>query len=412
MQVTSNSKKDDFEIERSTRGTILAKVKKLTLFLVLTLLIGLPQFFNSCSDVNFSSKQQQPSADDLKGDVASLDREVPDLEDQETELHQPMGVCKKAKFQQPDRLKNKSVDILFVVDTSGSLKPERPLIVGEISQFVERLPASVDYSAAVLYAHEKNGGLIEKEVLSSKDKSSAEIREVLTTLVKNPRTESSTDGGEAGLYAFREAITTRLIENRLKGFFREQAALAVVFISDENDICSYGFKPEGVEFVRDPDNKEIPAYNRLCRGDRPVNPTSILKDLMKLQGDKPYLVSSIIYTGENSFSATGENEIGYGYLEVTELADGLLLDLASKNFSQSMAEIGSLTATKLQLSTSFRIAQTENRSLAIKSVVVDGFRLPAGSFDYKQELEQVQIDADFVGGALSTIEINYCESLL
>lgn len=314
--------------------------------------------------------------------------------------------CETERYIQPQADIVKKLDLLFVVDTSGSMNSERKAIAQGIDAFVMELPSEVDLQVGVMYAHgeEKNnsGKLVgSPAILSNSNLSIDQIRTHLTSRMNNPKTENSTDGGEVGMYAFLNSIANHYQSNKTQGFYRDDAALAVVFVADENDICSLESYPAGITPVYDPEKKEWPAFHKYCEG---VTPKAIVERVKQIKGSKPFLLSGIIYTGENSFPKSGENEIGYGYLETVNMANGILVDLASGKYSEGMREIGYMTYKKLNLITEFNLSQTgfEVNSLNVK---VDGKEI---GFHWEEALNQIQLDESDAGNEKSEILISYC----
>mgnify|MGYP000125436851 CR=1 FL=1 len=61
--------------------------------------------------------------------------------------------CRSQKFNQPQALITKKVDVLFVVDSSGSLAQERREVGEGIDALIGALPVDVDYHIGVMLAH-------------------------------------------------------------------------------------------------------------------------------------------------------------------------------------------------------------------------------------------------------------------
>jgi hypothetical protein len=314
--------------------------------------------------------------------------------------------CFNERFVQPEAEITKKIDILFVTDTSGSLNDERPAIAQGIDAFVGALPMDVDYRVAVMLAHGStsnySGVLYQKDsepfVLDSQQMSLEDIRYYLERKLRYVRGDGDSDGGEEGLFSLYTGLMgNNLEQSRTQGFFREDAALAVVFIADENDICAR--YPDGVTPVYDPNHKEGPAFDRDCAD---VFPESVLAKLRTVQAGNPLLVSGIVYNREDTVPAGGENEVGYGYLELIDLANGMSIDLADGHFQDGLEQIGTLATVKLHLITEFTLARTEI-NLDTINVQVDGLDSP---FTYVLETNDVQLHEP--GGALSVVDINYC----
>ncbi|MCB9026442.1 MAG: fibronectin type III domain-containing protein [Bdellovibrionaceae bacterium] len=314
--------------------------------------------------------------------------------------------CETERFVQPSAEVVKKLDLVFVVDTSGSINEERTGIANGIDAFVRELPADVDLQVGIMYAHgeaSNNSGMLtgNPAILKTSELTIEEIRAHLYNRMNRPRSEFSSDGGEVGMYAFLKSITGKYEDNRAAGFYREDAALSVVFVADENDICALDSYPTGVTPVYDPDRLEYPAFAKYCAG---VTPEAIVSRVRDIKGDKPVLISGIIYTGENAFPKTGENEIGYGYLETINLANGLVIDLAAGQYDVSMREIGYLTYKKLNLMTEFNLSKNgfSNDSIEVK---VDSKKT---NFIYADALNQVQINEADAGGEKSEVLVSYC----
>lgn len=342
------------------------------------------------------TEDEQNLLDDAFG--GSVAPEVPDLPNTEDS-------CFVDRHTQPEAELTKKIDILFVSDTSGSLNAEREEIALGIDSFVAELPDEVDYQVGVMLAHGStssySGKLYQRGsepvVLSNQELTLNEIRNHLRKKMLYIKTDGATDGGEVGLYSFTRGITSQLEANRESGFFRNDAALAVVFVADENDICAD--YPEGVTPVPDPNGKEGPAKERDCAG---INPASVLQQIKQLQGDRPYLISGITYNDLNNVPSGGENEFGYGYDEIIMKANGLSIDLATGNFSVGLASIGSLATKKLNLITDFPLSRAYVDTETIE-VRVDG---QMTSHNYQEDTKLVHVSEP--GQAQSTVDISYC----
>lgn len=322
-------------------------------------------------------------------------------------------ICKKDRFVQPEAEITRKIDILFVVDTSGSLSEERGGIADGIDAFVSELPGSVDFQAGVLLAHgdrsPHSGKLYAKSgnphVLNSTAHTMSEIRTGLRNNMTKIAYDGETDYGEVGLYSFSRAISDQLAWNKSLGFFREDAALAVIFVSDENDICSWSAPPAGVTLLNDPDRKEIPAAAKYCDG---INPDSIYSLIKDEYSARPFLVSGIVYTNPDTVPRRGENEVGYGYIEAIERANGVAIDLANGDYELGMREIGFLATRKLNLLTEFTLSNNKFDERTLK-VEVDKLEIP---FNYSADENEVQISIDDAGGERSEVVISYCQPLL
>ncbi len=361
----------------------------------LVLITGLSQFHLACILDENAGKDISDAFDPAP---------VPD-----PEPVQDNQLCYSDSFIQPEADISKKIDILFVVDTSGSLSAERAGIADGIDAFVQELPGDVDYNVSVMLAHGSQsayGGQLyayssNPKVLKSSELTQDDIRVKLRENMTKIKGEPATDGGEVGLSSLMSGITTNLDANKAHGFFRDDAALAVVFVADENDICSLSQYPEGVDPVYDPNLKEWPAHDAECDG---INPVSVTEELKALKQDIPVLVSGIIYTNPETIVSGGENEIGYGYLGTIQQANGVAIDLANGDYDLGMRDIGYLAVKKLNLLTEFPLSNSGFDQSTLK-VLVDQQSV---SYTYQSNVNEIHIDVMDAGGEKSLVYISYC----
>lgn len=328
----------------------------------------------------------------------------------------PAPSCFEERFQQPAEQITRKLDILFVTDTSGSLSEERVAIASGIDSFISTIPSDADFRLALLPAHgplSSHYGRMyrrgnEPRVLSSASQTLASIRSDF--IFKNGATlnDSSTDGGEAGLVALKAATTVKLAENRSAGFFREDAALAVVFVSDENDICAT--YPAGVTRVPDPEGKEASAYQAYCKNSQgavTVNAALIYEHLRGFMGSRPLLLGSMTYLPGQPYPQVGENEPGYGLFDLVDLGIsglgvGVKVNLAAGNYAAGLAEVGQLSTRVMNLLTTFTLGQS-GVDPATLTAQVDG-QTTQVSFDPARNA----VVLSNPGTALSQIDVSYC----
>lgn len=327
--------------------------------------------------------------------------------------------CFNEHHVQPAAQITHKIDILFVSDTSGSLSEERVAISSGIDSFIASLPANVDFRLALLPAHGPNSSYYgkmlrrgsEPRVLDSNQQSIASIRSDF--IYKNGAniSDNSTDGGEVPLLALMAATTgTKLTDNRAAGFFRPDAALAVILVSDENDICAT--YPAGVTPVPDAEHIEPVAKNSFCRnaqGQDVVNQSIAYQHMRTFMGDRPLLFASITYLPDHTYPHIGENEPGYGLFDMADLGTahdgvGAKVDLAAGNFAAGLTQVGQLSTRIMTLISAFALGQPAAQvNVSSIQVRVDG-ELTASSYDASRNTVVV---AD-PGDPLSTVDIDYC----
>lgn len=319
----------------------------------------------------------------------------------------PTESCYTDQFQQPTQSVGK-LDILFVTDTSGSLDTERAAVANGIDAFVAGLSNNVDYNIAVMLGHGSTsayaGRLYQhaaEPVVLTKSQGLAQIRTDLRTKLSSPLNDGGSDGGEMNLYSLNRAVTdaATFAGSQSFGFFRSDAALAVVFVGDENDICAE--YPAGVTPVPDPQGSEPAAKARDCGG---ISPLSVYNNLKAKKGVKPLLVSSIIYLPGQAYPMTDENEIGYGMLEATDLSKGLKVNLAGTEtqIANGLFDIGKLADSQLTLITK----HTLSKPGAVSALEVRVDNQIESDFMFDTATREVHLNRP--GSAGSKVEIRFC----
>lgn len=184
-----------------------------------------------------------------------------------------------ASTQPPQRLTSNAVDILWMVDNSGSMKDEQAELGRRFDEFVSTLTLlEADFRLAVVSSdYPRNGGrfqtgpgnslekncatppndlaycsslVLERPYLEARnyltnpdDPSSGYTEEALAQLQRDfsciARAGDCGNSLEGGLEAVTTSLSRPLLSQFNDGFVRDEAFLVVVFLSDEDD-CSTG----------------------------------------------------------------------------------------------------------------------------------------------------------------------------
>lgn len=335
--------------------------------------------------------------------------------------------CFRLTYNQPNKNNGSGkLDLLLVTDTSGSLAEEREEVAEGVSQLTRQLPGEADINISVLLAHGDKtsyGGVLfshsqSQPVFNTMGKSAEQINNyTINNLSKNLPGDHETDGGEVLLYSLHKSLTSKLSENQSKGMFRSDADLAVILITDENDICSLGSypRPGQASPVPDPQGAENYSYNKYCTnssGQPIVTPTSVLADLKAVKKDKKVFAHSITYLSPDTMPHRNENEIGYGVIDLAELANGVQVDMGravndTNHINTELARIGELTRRELGLIKSqFSLTNSDLSEIYPDSIVlsVDGQKQSHYSFDPKTD----SLSVENPGTYGSNVQIEYC----
>jgi hypothetical protein len=323
--------------------------------------------------------------------------------------------CFDENFQQPEEQISRSVDLLFVADTSGSMQDNRIAVADGLHAFVGQLPSNVDYRIGMLLAHSSTSSYTGKlwtlpgvsrdaatgypYVLDSAVMDQATIQARLRTMMQEA--PEAGGQGEMGMYSLLQALTPeKLAYNRSKGFFRQNAALAVIFISDENDICAVF--PENPSPGTGLTAAEQTIRTRDCASG--ISASSVIETVRNLQGNRPMLFGGIVNDDPNRIYA-GNDGYSWGYLQILQQTLGLSVNIETGNYLTGLAQIGGLVTRSLDLILSRQLQQSPVDASTLQ-VVVDG---ALRSHTFVESTNTVHLD--FPGGARSQVNIHYCKQI-
>lgn len=131
----------------------------------------------------------------------------------------------------------RKVDILLVVDNSCSMIDEQQKLAANFDQFIEQfLEADVDYQIGVVTTDMEDASQAGRlHGLTPIISSQMVLDEARQTFENNVKVCATGSGFEMGLAAAAAALTEPLVSTENAGFMRDDAALSVVVVSDEED---------------------------------------------------------------------------------------------------------------------------------------------------------------------------------
>ena len=332
--------------------------------------------------------------------------------------------CYAETFRQPDEQRTDKLDLLFVVDTSASLLFERGVVAHRIDHFIKELPANTHYRISVLLAHGKRSkwsgrnyydGLLSPAVFDSQKHSPMWIRLNLSLRLQVLPMDYWSDGGEASFYSLNKALEGESLDRfKKQGFFRDDAALSVVFIGDESELC-YQY-PEGVVPRRDFDSFEGRTLESLAReencqvqdsqGNTQWLSAQYMHDRLRdFKGAQPVSVAAIVHTQKElkNLLPRAEDEYGYGYADLVALNKGELVNIRDKDYTEGLERIGRAAAASMTVYNKFALTHT-NIDVASLSVEVDS----RARSEFAWLADEGSVFVKEPGQAHSVVEINYC----
>ncbi len=287
---------------------------------------------------------------------------LPDSATPPPDIHPILKACTDAErthwtFTQPDPVESRKVDLLFVVDASSSLAKERAQIAASIPSFIAKLNPGTDLRIGVMLGHggaSKHSGRLYSNtgapaVIDGSALTPAEVQVLLTINLKKVTKDSDQANGETLMYSLLKSLEpARVAEIQAQGFYRPDAALSVVFVTDENDVC---YSPVAHGYLHFPDYKpsagllEEAAFAKYCKF-----PTGFAEyhdwvdhELRLFKGDKPVTLGAITHVDPKlvPYTESSEDAIGHGIIELVRTAtNGVLMDIADSSYDSGLEKLG------------------------------------------------------------------------
>ena len=214
------------------------------------------------------------------------------------------------------------VDILWVIDNSGSMKDERARLGANFGRFLqELLVLKVDFHMGVISTDANDKGQLRG------------TPKIITNLTPDPQAAFKANSDfpdsrarwEQGLRMMEVALSPPLSSTGVNaGFLRANAALAVIVVSDEDD-GSYGDAAHYARFLRS------------AKGKGNENLTSF----SSIAGSTP---NGCYSPGAQAFFG-GLAEPGYRYDAVATKTGGVLASICDASFEQSLVQIAAALNT-------------------------------------------------------------------
>ena len=275
----------------------------------------------------------------------------------------PTQYTKHSQSFSLDNTVDAKTDLLFVIDPSGSIDDLMDnVIITAMDNFLSNLDMSADLRISSITAmadHYWSGRLFvtsqnEPAVLSTDEFSLEDIRSHLHSKFslrkevheKNLENTTSykTQREEMNFISLMNAIQgDMLVENQNAGFFRPDASLIVIFITDEADVCArypeYAQQLSFVPPVGEPDTldyyEQIGA-DKYCKN---ITHNGVLAVLENFKGDYLSLNGIFDSSVHSGHPNQPSKEFAYGVQELVLANDGVALPIRSTDYNPGFSDI-------------------------------------------------------------------------
>lgn len=285
------------------------------------------------------------------------------------------------------------IDVLIVVDNSGSMAPEQKNMGDRFGSFIDKIE-SLDWRVAVTTTDMQGSnsnkdkydglllpisGLSNRYFLDSKVDNKADAQRYFSSTVQ--RSESGS-GYEQGIAATYRSVERSLVTGDNNGaFYRSDAALAVVVVSDADETAQGGSK-------------------NLTSKSVPENLVSLVSNRWP---GKPFIYNAIVVqSGDTACKAVSGNEdYGKTYEKMAALTSGVVGSVCADDYSSQLASIGS-GLSKVVRSVSLDCAPVDSNgdgkvdlSVSISGVSTSAFTVSGSLVTFDNALPQGKVEFSY-----------------
>ncbi len=279
------------------------------------------------------------------------------------------GVNTDAQKDVFKQLNKPEIDILFDVDDSCSMSNDQSNLANNFTSFVKWASSlQVDFHIGVITTDTGKRGCLR----GSPKFVTPQTPNLTTAFGNNVRVGTSGSASERGLETSYQALTAPSLTGCNAGFYRQNASLSVIYVSDERDQS-----PQAVNFYIN--------FLRSLKGIR--NPDKIRASAI---GPTPL--------------ATCQSSSSCRYYEVTKTLRGIYEHISSANWGATLSNLGAVT---FGYRTQFFLSRPADPSSI--QVKVNGQVIPQGTngWTYDANNNSVNFSKNAVPSAGALIEISY-----
>lgn len=291
-------------------------------------------------------------------------------------------VSKEGKSLDYNPLFNSKVDILFVVDTSGSMERHQEYLADTSPGLMARLlTLGIDFQMAVtttdLSEKGERGAFVGETKILMPGQPNLDQR-----LRKNLLLGSQGSSHEEGLAAARRALMAPLINNENAGFLRPDAFLVIMVLSNEND------------YSADNTQDYINFFNEL----RPPLPGR----------ERGWMLNFIGVTGsaqENCTTFSDYKDVGHRYMDLVRFSGGQAHTICTTNLKTAVENVQSVLLTLLTEIPLERVPDPETITVYFNNTEVP--RHETNGWSFRPEKNSVVFHGNYIPKSITKINIFY-----
>lgn len=294
---------------------------------------------------------------------------------------------KSDNFEQNITYNNK-VDIVWMIDSSSSMAQHQNRLSEQVPGLIEKLNSlKMDYNMVVVTtsmggtADQMTGGKFvgTPKVLKSTTPDLVNVFKSRLIVGENG------SNNERGLESIETSLSSGYLANEGKGFFRDDALLVVIALSDEDDKS------------KSTSDAAYTYYKNYFDG---------LKKPW-VDGTRSWLFNFIGVLAVSSQCTTFSNysEPGLAFMRLAEFSGGVKESICSTNLSSA---VGNIRSRILQILTDFKLSSTPD--LTTLTVKINGVTIPrstANGWDYISSSNSIRFYGSAVPAADASIKVDF-----
>lgn len=289
----------------------------------------------------------------------------------------------KENFSQAISYNNK-VDILWIVDNSSSMLKHQQSLSAQVPDLVAKLNSlKMDYHMAVVTT--SMGGTVPDggKFMGTPKFVTASTPDLVNTLKSRMIVGEAGSNNERGLESMAAALSTSYLSNEGRGFFRDDALLVVIALSDEDDKSA----------VSSPAN----YYTNFLDGiKRPW-----------VDGSRSWIFNfiGVLPTSTNCKTFNDYSEAGLTFIDLVKTSGGVQESICNSNLSSSVANI---RARIYQILTDFKLSKIpliETITVSINDQPVP--RSSVNGWEYIEDLDVIRFYGSSVPAADASIKVDF-----
>lgn len=226
-------------------------------------------------------------------------------------------------FQAPSN----AVDILWVIDGSVSMANEQANVAAGAEDFVAQLEGSgMDFHLGIVSMDVDRENAMAGALLGNPAVLTPTTPDYQAIFQETVQIGITGSDKERGLEAAVRAVSAPLTDTRNAGFMREDASLAVIFLTDENDCSDFGALSDD-------------STGEDCYGsEAPLVPVVEIVGMFRdVKGDQQVTLSGIIGPAQQ---ACDDSTYGLRYETAIKLSSGVAADICQPDYTDVMGDLG------------------------------------------------------------------------